>query len=86
MTRAGAGNVLIVAAVVLLAGGCGKKDDPQPVASPAPAESRTAAIPPPALPAGDKARGAEAQLPQPGQANDHSNPAFKGGGMPDKNK
>jgi hypothetical protein len=85
MTRAIPTSVLIACAV-LLAAGCGKKDEPAPAASSAPAESRTAAAPPPPLPEGDKSKGGEVQQPQPGQANDHSNPAFKAGGAPDKNK
>lgn len=90
MTRAGSGGVLIAVALVLVAGGCGRKDDPQPAASSPPAVQadapRTAAVSPPPLPAGDQAKGGEVQAPPPGQANDHSNPAFKGGGTPDKNK
>jgi len=78
----------LVVAVVLSAGGCGKGDDPRTVASPQsaikPGESREAPVPVPPLPEVNVAKGAEGQLPKPGQANDHSSPAFKGGGAPDK--
>ena len=76
----------IVVAVVLLAGGCGKKDDPNAVVSPSPVikpePSGTAAVPPPPL--ADAGKKPEVESPQPGQANDHSSPDFKRGGAPDK--
>jgi hypothetical protein len=78
----------LAVAAVLLVGACGKKDDAQPVA-PAPPVMKSDApssVPAPPLPAPDVPKGAAAQLPAPGQANDHSSPAFKGGGAPDKNK
>ena len=89
MIRAGSGGILFALAVVILAGGCGRKDDPQAASAPPVVradEPRTAAVSPPPLPAGDKAKGGEVQAPPPGQANDHSSPAFKAGGTPDKNK
>jgi hypothetical protein len=79
--------ILGVAASVL--GGCGKKDEPR-TAAPAPPVSRqdvqrpvepTPPLPPPAT-TPEK----DAELPKPGQANDHSSPAFKGGGAPDPKK
>ena len=81
--------ILIVAAV-LLAGGCGKKDDAQPAAPQPPAikpgDSKASVIPTPPLPVSDASKGAEGPSPQPGQAGDHSSPAFKAGGVPDKKK
>lgn len=78
----------IVVAAVLLAGGCGKKDDPNTVGSPSPltrpAVPPSADTPAPPLPQADAGKSAELPLPQPGQANDHSSPAFKAGGLPDK--
>lgn len=79
----------LIVAIALFVGGCGGKDEPQPVTSPTPAikpQDSTASVPPAPLPRADTAKGAEVQSPQPGQANDHSSPAFKGGGMPDKKK
>ena len=77
----------IVVAAVLLAGGCGKRDDPNAVVSPSPVikpePSGTAVVPPPP-PLVDAGKNTEVQAPQPGQANDHSSPAFKRGGAPDK--
>ena len=80
----------LVVAVALLVGGCGKKDEPRPVASQPPVikseDSKASVIPTPPLPASDAAKSPEGPLPQPGQAGDHSSPAFKGGGVPDKKK
>ncbi len=79
----------LAVAAVLLVGGCGKKDEaPASSASPAMKADNTkqSVVAPPPLPAPNVPKGAEAQLPTPGQANDHSSPAFKGGGVPDKNK
>ena len=77
----------IVVAAVLLAGGCGKKDDPNVVVSPSPIvkpePAGTPAVPPPP-PLADAGKKPEVELPQPGQANDHSSPDFKRGGAPDK--
>ena len=79
--------VAAVAATALVLTGCGKKDDPNAVVSPSPVikpePSGTAAVPPP-LPLVDAGKNTEVQAPQPGQANDHSSPAFKRGGAPDK--
>ncbi len=80
----------LVVAAVLLVGGCGKKDEARPVASQPPfvkpEDSKASVIPTPPLPASNAPKGAEAPLPQPGQAGDHSSPAFKAGGVPDKKK
>ena len=83
----------LVAAAVLLAGGCGKKEDARPVApQPSlmkPGDSLPAVAPTPPLPDPDVPKVAEAplphkELPHPGQAGDHSSPAFTGGGQSDK--
>ena len=75
----------IVVTAVLLAGGCGRKDDPNTVVSPSPVSNpEAAAVVPTPRPPVDTGKSAEVQSPQPGQANDHSSPAFKGGGTPDK--
>jgi len=83
----------LVIAAVLLAGGCGKKEDARPVApQPSlmkPGDSLPAVAPTPPLPDPDVPKVAEAplppkELPHPGQAGDHSSPAFTGGGQSDK--
>lgn len=76
-------------AAALLVSSCGKKDDARPAASQPPlvkSEDSKPVVPAPPLPAPDVPKGAAAPSPQPGQANDHSSPAFKGGGAPDPNK
>lgn len=80
--------VPLMAVAMLLAGGCGKKDDARPAAQ-APVfkmEDKAAIVPSPPLPEVNAPKGAEVQSPQPGQANDHSSPAFKAGGAPDAKK
>lgn len=52
---------------------------PLPTPSPEPAET----IPPPPQPAPDPRAESDPPTPLPGQANDHSNPAFKDGGQRD---
>lgn len=78
----------LVAAAVLLAGGCGAKEEPRPVApqpSPMkPGDSLPPLAPPPALPVPNAPKGDGVPLPKAGQAGDHSSPAFKGGGEPDR--
>lgn len=80
----------LVVAAVLLAGGCGKKEEAPPVApqpslmKPGDSLPPVAPTPPPLAPNAPK--GAEAPLPQAGQAGDHSSPVFKGGGESDKKK
>lgn len=75
--------LLAVVAVVLI-GGCGKKEEkvtdaPQPSLM-KPGNPLEGSVPPPPLPAPDVSKGAPTDLPKPGQNNDHSSPAFKGGG------
>ena len=77
-------HFLVAVTGVLLAGGCGEKGDPKPIVSPSPTFKPETAAVPAARPSVDAGKTAEGQSPQPGQANDHSSPAFKGGGTPDK--
>lgn len=79
---------MVLLAAILLAGGCGKKEDvkpgaPQPSlmqsAKPLPAIEATPKFPEPDVP-----KGATPELPKPGQVNNHSSPAFKSGGKTDK--
>jgi hypothetical protein len=75
---------LCAGAIVAIAG-CNKAEPPvaptaapQVQSTPGPQETPstpTAPMPPPDVPKGDETSG-----PKPGQANDHSSPAFKGGG------
>ena len=75
----------LIAAAVLVAGGCGTKEEPRPVAQQPslmkPGDSLPPVAPTPALPAPG---GEGVPLPKAGQAGDHSSPAFKGGGESDK--
>lgn len=80
----------IAFAAVLAIMGCEKKDDartsvtaPPPVAQERPKTTVEATPPPPPPNAPDKAG---TPLPKPGQAGDHSSPAFKAGGPPDPEK
>ena len=76
-------------AAALLVSGCVKKDDSRPAASQPPvvkSEDSKPVVPAPPLPAPNVPKGAETPSPQPGQAGDHSSPAFKGGGAPDPYK
>lgn len=79
-------------AAVLVIAGCEKKDDARTGVSALPQgmqESPKTTVtveptpPPPPPNAPDKA---DTPLPKPGQANDHSSPAFKAGGQPDPEK
>ena len=75
----------ICASALTLTAGCNKTDTRSvPTAAPqaqsvpepqSPPSTPTAPMPPPDAPKGDASSG-----PKPGQANDHSSPAFKGGG------
>ena len=80
----------LVVAAVLLTAGCGKKEEIRPVApQPSllkPGDSLPSVAPTPPLPAPDAPKDTGDQLPKAGQAGDHSSPAFKGGGKPDKQK
>ena len=73
------------AALIIFSAGCSKTDTPPaPTAAPqsqsapepqSPPSTPTSPMPPPDVP-----KGGEASGPKPGQAGDHSSPAFKGGG------
>lgn len=70
--------------LILFAAGCGKTEAPQPQAatsSPRVPDPLVPKMPDPKVP-----KGAEAASPLPGQANDDSSPAFKGGGAADPHK
>ena len=73
--------VLALAASGALSSGCDKKG-PESVQAGTPKEVVTTPAPPSRPPPEANAKSIES--PPPGQANDHSNPEFKGGGAPDK--
>jgi hypothetical protein len=81
----------LVTGTVLFAAGCGKTDDP-PLPKMAPqAPSGQASISTPTLPSAPLPdpvvpKSAETPSPMPGQAGDHSSPAFKDGGKADPHK
>ncbi len=81
----------LCAAAALLATGCGKTDSPPqsnavaPVAS-GPASPAAPVVLAPDMPDPKVPKGAEAAAPTPGQAGDHSSPAFKAGGKVDPYK
>ncbi len=80
--------VTIVLAFALISAGCGKRDDAPPAAPVPPMKkdsSESPLVPSPPLPtvAPDSN---PVPGPKPGEANDHSNPAFKGGGLPEPKK
>jgi len=81
--------MLVVAAVVFV-GGCGKKEEKVPSApQPSlmkPGDPLPPSAPTPPIPAPDVPKGADTDFPKPGQANDHSSPAFKDGGKTSKTK
>ena len=75
----------LLAALAIVAGGCSKTGDPVAASAAPQAANSKEALPPPALamqplPPPDVPKGAETPTPKPGQANDHSSPAFKAGG------
>jgi len=79
--------ILPAIAAALIISGCGKKDEARPAASqPSVVKSEDEKKPAPSISAPDVPKGAEAPTPMPGQPGDTSNPDFKGGGVPDKNK
>jgi len=82
-------TALIASAVAALwLAGCGKKEEPPaapPAPAPSPAPAAPAPTPVPPLPEPQPPKDAP-PAPAPGQANDHSNPAFQGGGKPDPAK
>ena len=70
--------------LVLTAAGCDKTSAPLPelaTSSPRISVPTVPEMPNPTVP-----KGAQAPTPLPGQANDHSSPAFKGGGATDPQK
>lgn len=80
------------AGALIFAAGCNKTDTP-PVSTAAPhaqsaqdPQSTTAMPSPPPLPAPDVPKRDVSSDPKPGQANDHSSPAFKAGGKEDATK
>lgn len=80
-------NYLAIGIALALVAGCGNKNEPK-TAVPAPPFAATDAQPnvvPPRL-APPNAVDDGVQRPAPGQAGDHSSPAFKGGGQPDPKK
>ena len=78
----------LTVATALLIVGCGKKDEARSDAPRSPPvqqqDSKTPVTPTPPPPSPDAPKGAVAPAPQPGQAGDHSSPAFKAGGVQDK--
>lgn len=81
------GNYLAVGVALALVAGCGNESEPK-TAVPAPPVAATDAQPnvAPPRPAPPNAVDDGVQHPAPGQAGDHSSPAFKGGGQPDPQK
>jgi hypothetical protein len=78
-------SVLAVSSALAFAAGCSKTDTPPPgpTAAPAtqPAQDAPPATPsPPPMPAPNAPKSDVSPEPKPGQANDHSSPAFKAGG------
>ncbi len=89
------GYLPLLVAAVLLFGGCGKKEEARPAApqpslmkpgDPMPPSAPTPLLPDPNVPKGAEAPMPHVELPHPGQAGDHSSPAFQGGGELDKKK
>jgi hypothetical protein len=78
-------RIPVVIALALIASACGKLSDPQPKAPLSPMKQNS--LDNPVVPAAPLPKiAADANPvpgPLPGQANDHSNPAFKDGGVPD---
>ena len=74
----------VCTALFLVVAGCGKTEAPVP----APVTNLPRAPDPigPVLPDPSVPKGAQAPSPLPGQANDHSSPAFKSGGASDPHK
>lgn len=80
-------NYLAIGFALAVIAGCGNQDQPK-TAAPAPLAARQdappSAVTPPPAPANAVDDGV--QRPTPGQANDHSSPAFKAGGKTDPKK
>ena len=76
--------VATCAGVLTFAAGCSRTEKPPETAATPPAQAAqdtppTTATPPP-MPPPDVPKGDASSGPKPGQANDHSSPAFKAGG------
>jgi len=78
-------GLAIFAFAVLLAAGCSKTDSPAPKTAAPPAKDIVVS-PAETIPDPVTRKDAGAPAPKPGQAGDHSSPAFKGGGAPDPGK
>ena len=79
-------NYLAIGLALAMIAGCGNKDEPK-TAAPAPSVTRGEAQPGPVTPPPPaNAVDDGVQRPTPGQANDHSSPAFKDGGKADPKK
>lgn len=81
----------LCAVAVLFAAGCNKADaPPQPNlsknTSTAPGSASSPAVTVPDMPDPNVPKAAQAATPKPGQAGDHSSPAFKTGGKNDPSK
>lgn len=83
-------HLLSVIFFVLLAAGCGKtENNPKSLPQPSlmqPGDAIPSSAPTPPLPDPVAAKAADADLPKPGQAGDHSSPVFKSGGKTDTTK
>ena len=77
-------NFLVIGAVLATVAACGNKSEPKNAASAPPQAAQSTPVPTP--PAQPNAVDDGVQRPTPGQAGDHSSPAFKGGGKPDPKK
>jgi len=76
-------NYLLTGFVLVMIVGCGNKDEPKtavPAPIMTPQDVQKSVVPPPPVPPNAVDEGIK--MPTPGQANDHSSPAFKGGGQP----
>jgi hypothetical protein len=80
-------NYLAIGFALAMIAGCGNKDEPK-TAAPAPSATRGESQPGPVTPPPAPANAVDdgVQRPTPGQANDHSSPAFKDGGKADPKK
>lgn len=80
--------LVMLLGAMIFAGGCGKKEEAQPVSGgPPPMKAgeapATTAVPNPPV---NPPKGNAVPTPEPGQAGSHSSPAFKDGGKTDKTK
>ena len=74
---------LAIFTICLAVSSCGRTDAPQSAAVQQQGHN-TPVTPLPERPAPDVAKGAVAEYPKPGQTNNHSSPAFKGGTASDQ--